>query len=79
MPRDPGSELNFGTDEATPGRQERQHHFGETSSVDNVQERDIFLVFPEGENDAVTITRSDLEDLQPAKDLSNNIIDFYIK
>jgi Ulp1 family protease len=50
--------------------------------------RDIFvgsdrqlelLTFPEGEDDAVTITTSDLEGLQPARFLSNNVIDFYIK
>jgi Ulp1 family protease len=33
---------------------------------------------PEGEDDAVTITASDLEGLQPMRFLSNNIIDFYI-
>ena len=37
------------------------------------------LTFPEGEDDAVTITTSDLEGLQPASFLSNNVIDFYIK
>ena len=79
MPRHPGLELNFETYEAAPGSQECQHHSGESPTVDStVEDRDI-LIFPEGEDDAVTIVRSDLEGLQPAGFLSSNIIDFYIK
>lgn len=40
---------------------------------------DVVLTFPEGEEDAVTITRSDLAGIQPTEFLSDNIIDFYIK
>lgn len=40
---------------------------------------DDLFTYPEGKVDAVTITRRDLEGLQPGRFLSDNIIDFYIK
>ena len=43
------------------------------------EQRDVVLIFPEGEQDAVTITNHDMEGLQPGGLLSGNIIDFYIK
>ncbi|KAG0579324.1 hypothetical protein KC19_4G090600 [Ceratodon purpureus] len=77
--RIPGVEINFGISENAAGRQiERQEDSGDTHSLDNAQQRDI-LTFPEGEEDAVTITASDLAGLQPTCFLSNNMIDFYIK
>ena len=42
-------------------------------------QQDEVLIFPEGEQDAVTITNHDMEGLQPGGLLSENIIDFYIK
>jgi Ulp1 family protease len=42
-------------------------------------DRLILHTFPEGKDDAVTITTNDLDGLQPMKFLGNNMIDFYIK
>jgi hypothetical protein len=38
-----------------------------------------WLTYPEGEDDAVTISEKDMEGLQPMRFLSNNIVDFYIR
>ncbi|KAG0618777.1 hypothetical protein M758_4G091500 [Ceratodon purpureus] len=72
-----GVEFNVGTWEANASRHEYHQDTGETS-LDNDRQCEL-LTFPEGEDDAVTITVSDMEGLQPMRFLSNNIIDFYIK
>ncbi|KAG0579329.1 hypothetical protein KC19_4G091000 [Ceratodon purpureus] len=72
-----GVEFNVGTWEDNASRHEYHQDTGETS-LDNDRQCEL-LTFPEGEDDAVTITVSDMEGLQPMRFLSNNIIDFYIK
>jgi hypothetical protein len=70
-------ELDFGISEDTARRHEYEEDSGNIC-VGNDGQREL-LTFPEGEVDAVTITASDLEGLQPTRFLSNNVIDFYIK
>jgi hypothetical protein len=72
----PGVELDFGISEATTSRHVYQEAYGDARPGSDRQLN--LLTFPEGEDDAVTITASDLEGLQPMRFLSNNIIDFYI-
>jgi hypothetical protein len=70
-------ELNVGISEDTARRHEYRRDSGDICVINDG--RIELLTFPEGEDDAVTITASDLEGLQPARFLSNNIIDFCIK
>jgi hypothetical protein len=73
----PGAELDFGLSEASASRHAYQEDHGDARPGNDGQLN--LLTFPEGEGDAVTITASDVEGLQPARFLGNNMIDFYIK
>lgn len=37
------------------------------------------LTYPEGDPDAVTLTKEDIAQLQPGMFLRDNVVDFYIK
>jgi sentrin-specific protease 7 len=56
-----------------------QHQLVEALSAFKKWEQKDELTYPEGEPDALTITDSDVDSLQPRKFLSDNIINFYIK
>ena len=73
----PVAELDYGIPEATASRHASQEDFGDARLGNDGQLN--LLTFPEGEDDAVTVTASDLESLQPTRFLGNNIIDFYVK
>lgn len=45
---------------------------------EDVQKFEV-LVYPRDDSDAVTVTRSDFEMLEPMGFLSDSVIDFYIK
>lgn len=40
---------------------------------------DGYIIYPEGDPDAVCISKSDVERLQPETFINDTIIDFYIK
>ena len=50
----------------------------EKTTTGHKQQRDL-LTYPEGENNAVTVSEKDMEGLEPGGCLSNNIVDFYVR
>ena len=73
-----GVQSSCGISEGTARRVESRQGSDNASALGDDRVHEL-LTFPEGEDDAVTITVSDVEGLQPMRFLSNNIIDFYIK
>lgn len=78
MPRCRGDAIHSGIlqEKTTPGDKHEQIT-GDSLQGSNRQRE--FLTYPEGEDNAVTITEKDMEGLEPRGCLSNNIVDFYIR